>query len=650
MYNPIAHRFLRQLLDKADWSQDADQQFILRLTAIFQHLFSLYERIYGSREDWQEELKNLVDQLHQKYEDRPGVLKKSDNDREANPDWFITENIAGMMLYVDRFNGDLNGVTAKLDYFESLHINLLHLMPIFKSPAKKNDGGYAVSDYRKVDPKFGSNKDLRSLAVKLRKRKMLLMLDLVINHTSDEHEWAQKAKKGDKAYQDYYYLFEDRTIPELFERSLPEVFPENAPGNFTWSEEMNKWVMTVFNQYQWDLNYTNPKVLTEMICILLDVANMGVDIFRLDAVAFLWKKMGTNSQNLPEAHILLKIMKAATQIVAPGTAFLAEAIVAPQEIMHYFGQSQTWSDECDLAYNATLMALMWDAICTRNARVLRNSIGHLPHKPVGTTWINYLRCHDDIGLGYDNSDIELAGYTPGMHRKFIVDFLTGNFEGSFARGLPFMSNPETGDARISGSMASLAGLEKALEEKDKEAIELSIRRILMMHGVVIAFGGIPMIYYGDELATLNDYSFINDPQKQDDNRWVHRPVIDWKRAERRKRKNTPEYRIFKALASMLRIRRELPVMKDVNNIHLPDTSNEHVFVFTRPSGGPGPLLVVANLTGEQQFVETSVLFQTGLDTQFTYDLLSGEAVRIEPKGIALSAYAILWLTDTKNDE
>ncbi len=645
MYNPVAQRLLKRILTENDWGGKTDQPFVLRLTMIFQHLHALYQSVYGDRAGWEDELKDLVKMLHTRFENRPAALRKIDSHREENHEWFISEKIAGMMLYTDRFNGTLKGVEEKLPYFESLGINLLHLMPLFKSPPGKNDGGYAVSDYRQVDKKFGTTAQLKSLASKLHKHKMFLMLDLVINHTSDEHEWAQAAKKGDQDYQAYYHTFGERTIPDLFERSLPEVFPENAPGNFTWSEEMGKWVMTVFNTYQWDLNYANPRVLNEMIAILLDVANMGVDIFRLDAVAFLWKKMGTNSQNLEEAHILLRIMKCAARIVAPGVAFLAEAIVAPHEILRYFGESKTWSNECDIAYNATLMALMWDAVSTKNSRVLRNALSHLPHKPEGTTWINYLRCHDDIGLGYDNADIHQAGYSPSMHRRFMVDFLTGQFEGSFARGLPFMTNPQTGDARISGSLASLAGLEEALAENDEEKKQLALSRILMMHGVMIAWGGIPMIYYGDELATLNDYSFADDPSRQDDNRWVHRPVIDWDRAERRHKKGTAEYHVFTGISNMLAVRSRCAVMGDHNNVLLPDTNNDHVFVFARMASGKAPVLIAANLTGEDQYLEASILYRVGLDSQGLTEILTGNNLSLDALGIHLKPYQVCWLTD-----
>ena len=401
--------------------------------------------------------------------------------------------------------------------------------------------------------------------------------------------------------------------------------------------------MTVFNSYQWDLNYTNPEVFREMLDILLLQANWGVDIFRLDAVAFMWKQTGTTSQNLPMAHALLKLFKVCTQIVAPGVVFLAEAIVTPREIIKYFGESELWSDECDITYNASLMALMWDAIATRSNKVLYEAKKDMPQKPAGTTWINYLRCHDDIGLGYDNKHIELAGFTPGPHREFIVNFFTGKFEGSFARGLPFMVNPKTNDARISGSLASLAGLELAREQADQDGIDFAVQRILMMHGVILAWGGIPMLYSGDELATLNDYSFLDDPKRMDYNRWIHRPLMDWERAEKRSESQSDEGRVFRGLKHMIKVRNKLALLADHGNISLVDTGNEHVLAFQRYSENDDKLLVMANLTENVQHVHAGILHYLRMDLHDLIDQLGGHPPKLDTEGFVMQPYAILWL-------
>lgn len=638
MYNPKAQQSLLRCLKVLPDS--TDEVFRLRLISQFHDLFFLFETLYGQRDDAGIQLELLVKMLARQSKKRSAGLKKRDLERESKPDWFRSEKMAGMMLYVDRFHEDLDGVRRKISYFKELGINLIHLMPLFKSPDNHSDGGYAVSDYRKINSSLGSEKDLENLVEELHREDMMIMLDLVINHTSDEHEWARKARRRIKDYQDYYYTFPDRTVPDLFDRCLPEIFPENAPGNFTWVEEMRRYVMTVFHEYQWDLNYTNPRVFYEMLDILLHHANKGIDLFRLDAVVFLWKRLQTTSQNLPEAHLLIKLFKVCAKIVAPGVLFLAEAIVSPREIITYFGRSEVWSDECDIAYNASLMALMWDSLSTRDTRVLYNALSDLPVRPEGTTWINYLRCHDDIGLGYDNRHIEWAGYTPHLHRSFQVEFYTGVYPDSFARGLPFMVNPKTGDARLSGTLASLAGLEKALRSGEPVAIETSVNRILMLHALMIAYDGIPMLYYGDELGTTNDYSFMEDPLKREDNRWVHRPVFDWKKAQLRKKKGTIEYQIFNGIKHLLEVRASHSAFADEKQLVLQRTGNDHLLFFTRNR----MLIVAGNFSEEKQICPVTMLHQNGLMPANCRDLLTGMPPEVSPEGLVLRPYQVMWLT------
>ncbi|GAB5525226.1 MAG: alpha-amylase family glycosyl hydrolase [Roseivirga sp.] len=649
MYNPTAHLFLRRCLAGILAGADAKKTTLFenRLYALFNDIFERFEKLYGSNEDFEAHLEALIGTMLRNYAARPIALKKSDAQREASPGWFRSEQTTGMMLYADRFNKDLNGLIDKIDYLEELGINLVHLMPVLESPKEKNDGGYAVSNYRKIDARFGTNKDFKKVAKTLHDKDMLLMIDIVVNHTSDEHEWALKAQSGDKAYQDYYYTFPDRTIPELFERGLPEVFPETAPGNFTFDEAMQKWVMTVFNNYQWDLNYTNPRVFIEMLDVVLFLANMGVDIFRMDAVAFVWKKMGTASQNLPEAHTIHQLFKLCTQVVAPGVAFLAEAIVAPEEIVKYFGESKVWSNEHDIAYNATLMALLWNSVATHSTKVMQLGLRDLPQKPEGTTWINYIRCHDDIGLGFEDRHISEAGFDPYMHRRFLTRFLTGKFEGTFAKGLPFMYNPKNGDARISGSLASLAGLEEALESGNRLAVTRAVGRINMLHSVVLSYGGIPMVYYGDELATLNDYGFADDPAHSDDNRWVHRPVINWDEAAKRTKKGQPIQAVFAALQRMIAVRRESPELADSNNLELADLDNEHIFAYLREKDDL-LTLCVHNFKDTDQFIDAHAVFpKLRLQHDRLFDKVSGKEIQQEAGRLILKPYQYYWLTNTQ---
>jgi amylosucrase len=469
----------------------------------------------------------------------------------------------------------------------------------------------------------------------------------VLNHTSDEHEWAQKAISGDRRYQDYYFMFDNREIPDMFEQNMPEIFHESDPGNFTWNEETQKWVMTVFHNYQWDLNYSNPEVFIEMLDIILFWANQGVDVLRLDAVAFLWKKIGSACQNERNAHLILQLMKDCCQVTAPGVLFIAEAIVAPVEIIKYFGEDAIIAKECEIAYNATLMALLWDGIATKNTKLLYQGIKNLPTKLERATWLNYVRCHDDIGFGFDDNDVRAAGYEPFSHRKFLVDYFSGQFKSSPARGMVFMLNDETGDARICGSLASLAGLESALESDDQALISVAIDKILLLHSLILSFGGIPLLYSGDALGVTNDYSYHDNPSKSDDNRWINRPTINWERAELRKKQGTVEYTLFNALKKMIAIRKETSAFADFNNRELLDISNEHLICFVRfnPLRPAERVMVIANFDAKPQYLDLEALNDKGINFHNHFvDLYSGRSPAQHDRQIILQPYQFYWLT------
>ncbi len=477
---------------------------------------------------------------------------------------------------------------------------------------------------------------------------MLLVLDVVVNHTSDEHAWAQQARQGDRKYQDYYYVFADRELPDIYESTMQEAFPVTAPGNFTWDAEMGKWVMTVFNRYQWDLNYHNPAVLIEMIDVILYWANQGADILRLDAVAFLWKKMGSICQNEREAHLLLQLMKDCCQVTAPGVLFIAEAIVAPSEISKYFGEDAINAKECEIAYNATLMALLWDAVATKNAALLNQGILHLPAKLERATWLNYARCHDDLGLGFDDADIRSAGYDPGPHRRFILDYYTGRFPESPARGLPFGENAKTGDARISGSLASLVGLETALENRDAAAIDAAIRTILLLHGVILSFGGLPLLYYGDEIGTLNSLEYLADPSKAADSRWMHRSRLDWNKAKRRRHSGSIEQRLFNSLKRMIALRKETSAFADFDNRQLLALDNPNLLAFSRcdPLNKRKRVLVIGNFNPAPQELPLDALTPHGFFLAGgMHELCSGDCVEAADETLTIPALTCWWLTE-----
>ena len=571
-----------------------------RLEDQFERLFGLLHHLYGGRYDFFYHLEQILETACRLALQRPGDLKALDLAREVDSSWFQSQKMLGGVCYVDLFAGNLAGLRAKLPYFKELGLTYLHLMPLFKAPEGENDGGYAVSSYREVNPKLGTMAELSDLARELRGQGISLTVDFVFNHTSAEHEWARRAQAGDEEYADFYYIFPDRVIPDAYERTLREIFPDARPGSFTYRPDMGKWVWTTFYSFQWDLNYANPAVFRGMLEEMLSLANAGVEVLRLDAVAFIWKQMGTSCENLPEAHMIIQAYNALARIAAPALLFKSEAIVHPDEVARYISP-----DECQLSYNPLLMALLWESLATREVRLLEASMAERFRIPAGCAWINYVRVHDDIGWTFDDAVGDRLGINGYDHRRFLNSFYTGKFPGSFSRGLPFQENPRTGDARISGTCASLAGLEKALREEGPEEVELAIGRILLIHGVILSIGGIPLLYLGDEVGTLNDYQYREDPAKAADSRWVHRLFADWDRVGRRKDPGTVENRIYDSLQRLIALRKGTPALAG-GAMQVIDPGNRHVFGYVRQSG-EGRVLVLCNFAEQEQRVAANVV-------------------------------------------
>lgn len=651
MYNPQVHQLINKVLQqkKIDIAGN-DNLFYTRFVANAAAIHSLYSELYEHHPRQEEIFKQLIDTITSNYKKRPAALKQKDEEKENGGNWFLSNAITGMSLYVDRFCGSLSSLQKKLGYFKKLGINLLHLMPVMESPAGESDGGYAVSDFRKVDNRFGTLADLQKVQSGMSKNNMFLMMDIVLNHTSHHHAWALKAKQGNKQYQDYFYMYDDRIIPDAFDKALPEIFPESSPGNFTWSAECNKWVMTIFHKYQWDLNYANPVVFIEMLDTIFFYANLGIDILRIDAPAFIWKRPGTSCQNLPQAHTILRLIKQCVQVATPGMAILGEAIVAPKEIMKYFGTGLFSARECDFAYNATQMALQWDALATGDTRVMLAAQHEILQKPYGTTWITYTRCHDDIGLGYDDYMIQNAGFNPYDHRKFLKEYYSGVHPGSPARGALFSVNPKTQDARISGSLASLCGLEKAIAENEPVGIDISVKKILLMQAQSFFIGGIPMLFYGDEAGYTNDYSYLEEPGKSYDNRWMHRPVIDWVKNENIAIAGTIEQRIFSGIQQLISIRNKLSVVGDYKNITWLSPYNIHVAGFLRTLDEQ-KLYCVFNFSDQSAFLTWAAFKQHGPSPDQLYDHWNNKFERVgyDHEYLIMPAYSFYILEVIPNE-
>ena len=613
-----------------DW-----RAFETRLRSEWERLFELLLGLYGTHYDFFYHLEELLAMAARSWFARPVWLKQLDVRREADPTWFQSQQMVGAVCYVDLFAGNLRRLRDRLPSFKEPGLTYLHLMPLFDSPDGKSDGGYAVSSYRRVKSSIGTTGDLAALAREFQEHGISLVLDFVFNHTSDEHEWARRAQSGDPEYEQFYFLFPDRAMPDAYERTLREIFPTVRRGSFTWREDMQRWVWTTFNSFQWDLNYANPAVFRAMAGEMLFIANIGVEILRLDAVAFIWKRLGTSCENQPEAHQIIQAFHSLTRIAAPATLFKSEAIVHPDDVLSYISPR-----ECQISYNPLLMALLWEALATAEVKLLDQSLSHRFQLPRGTAWVNYLRSHDDIGWTFDDNDARWEWINPVGHRRFLNEFYTGRFPGSFARGLPFQENPANGDARISGTLASLAGLEQAIQSNDEQQIDLAVRRILLLHSIILSIGGIPLIYLGDEFGTLNDYSFAQDPHKADDNRWVHRPKTN--RAWQEKQRHDPHSahgHIFAELTRLITLRKRQPAIYD-SDTEFVETGNGHLFSYIRQGGGQR-LFIVANFSAHPQQMDAMRLRIHGAGERFT-DLVTDNTFMAE-QSLWLEPYQYMWL-------
>ena len=619
-----------------------DEIFTLRLTRSAPDLWPMLDALYGGHADFDGFKQRLLQAMRAGWAARPVDLKRLDLQRDLEPDWFQRPNMAGYVFYIDRFAGSLLAVLDKLDYLADLGITYVHFMPCLQPRLGDSDGGYSVMDYRAINPALGTMAEFERVAAALRARGISVCIDLVLNHTAKEHAWAVAAAKGDAAYQDYYLMFDDPAIPREYEKSLVEVFPDNAPGNFTEYPHFGKWVWTTFNEHQWDLNWANPQVFVEITEIMLYLANRGVDVLRLDAVAFMWKRLGTRCQSEPEVHMLLQALRACTRIACPAVIHLEEAIVAPAEMLPYLGRGRHDGREGNLAYHNSLMVQFWGALATRDTRLMSHVLQtHFPEQLTNATYATYIRCHDDIGWAItdeDARDLNLSGHA---HRTFLSDFYEGTFPGSFARGALFQVNAATGDKRISGSLAALAGLEKAQAEGDFAGAELAIQRILLGHALISSFGGIPLIYMGDELAMLNDYGYRDQPDHRHDSRWIHRPQMDWHAAKFRHSDDSAGGQVFRGIKEILHRRALTPALHAAHPVRIVQTGQSGLFGFTRACP-TGTLLGVFNMTENWLTLPEAAARSHGITRM--YDALSDAPVTAHHGLIALPPYARVWLT------
>ncbi len=593
-------------------------------------LRSLYEQLYPGQK---EGFAYLIQRMYQNYVERPVPLRKIDRKREKDPGWYKGNDILGMMMYTDAFAGTLQGVKEKLDYVKSCGVNYLHMMPLLESPKGRDDGGYAVADFRKVKPELGTIEDLKELTSLCHEQGISCCLDFVMNHTSEDHAWAKAARAGDPQARSRYFFYDNWDIPNRYEETTPQVFPTTAPGNFTWLPDCNQVVMTTFYPYQWDLNYANCMVFNDMVDNMLFLTNCGIDVIRLDAVPYIWKELGTKSRNLPQVHTLVRMMRLVSEIVCPGVLLLGEVVMEPAKVLPYFGSVD--KPECHMLYNVTTMASTWNTIATKDVGLLRRQMDQVCALPKEYVFLNYLRCHDDIGWGLDYDWLKQFGIEEVPHKKYLNDVLTGRGYDSDARGELYNDDPRLGDARLCGTTASLCGLETALYENNPDKVKQAVACDLMLHAYLLIQSGIPVLYSGDEVGQLNDYSYKEDPDKCADSRYLHRGKFQWEKLKETDKNYRVSMEIFHTIRKMEQIREQHPVFNGKADVWTFDTGYSHVLGIGRYLDGE-EIRAYFNFS-EYELDEVWMPMDEG--RKYT-DLLSG--MTMEAAGNHLSGYGCRW--------
>ncbi len=613
-----------------------DRFFDLRWQRSALDLLEPFRLLYGDRPEVEVQLKKM---LRGHWDARSDDLKDLDLQRDIAPDWFLSEKMVGYVFYVDRFSGTLKGVLDHVGYLESLGTTYVHFMPCLRPRLGDSDGGYSVMDYRAIDPKIGTMDDFVDVSRALRARGMDVCIDLVLNHTAKEHEWAVRAKKGEKKYQDYFWMFDSDVEPKQYGETLVEIFPDTAPGSFTYYPDIQKWVWTTFNEHQWDLNWSNPEVFLEIVDIMLHLANKGATCLRLDAVAFMWKRLGSNCQNQPEVHDILQALRAATRVAAPALIHKAEAIVAPKDLVPYLGQGRHAGREANLAYHNNLMVQYWSSLATRQTALTNHVLSaHFPESFKNASFATYIRCHDDIGWAITEEDaVAVPGISGPGHRKFLSDFYSGVHPGSFARGGIFQENAETGDRRNSGSFASLAGLEAAKEAGNRELIEMALHRMLMGYALMCSFGGMPLLYMGDEIGLLNDYGFEDVAEHAHDNRWMHRPRMNWTVANA---PEWPERALLDGVKVIIARRKALPEFNASVPTRILQTGVASILAYLKQAERR-PVVCVVNFSESWRRVPAQQFRDLGVSRFF--DELAEEQIVLQNDYIPVAPYGRLWV-------
>lgn len=532
---------------------------------------------------------------------------------ELESDWY--KDAIVYALYVNLFNEDFIGLTEKLDYIQNLGVNCLWLLPILDSPMR--DAGFDIKKYDRIRPELlgltnESNKEEQeavfgSFLEEAHSRGIRVIFDIAINHSSDQHPWFLEAQKSkDNPYRDYYIWSKDT----LLYKDARLLFKGIEDSN--WESNGDEWnYFHRFFSFQPDLNYKNPDVLLAMSRNLLYWQEMGVDGFRADAIPYLWKEEGTNCENLPKTHIIVKFFRAILDYVKPDTLLLAEACQKPNEVVKYMGDG----DECHAAYHFPLMPMMFKAIAMENGSPIKQTLSPdvTPEIPENSQWLSFLRVHDELSL-------ELV-YVTEEDRKFIHDNYCHQPEWDFRVG-------EGISARLS------------------ELMQRDERKIALAYSLMLTLTGTPVVYYGDEFGKWNDEKYYAEQIKltgKDDTRFLVRGRIDWEKLqENLNDEENFHSKVFELISNMLNTRKDEKVFgrgeTDFIRIETVEgKQTEKVLAYTRKYKEE-ELLLINNLSSQPTNIKNPFP-----DKDLMLLFPQGFSVDDNNSSLHLEAYGFVWL-------
>lgn len=573
---------------KGDW----ESLYVQRYNRHIDELKWLYMELYSN----ESMLSELCYQIHNFFIERDEGLKNRDVTRENNPDWYRKSKMTGMALYIDHFADTIKGVEQSIEHLQKCNINYVHFMPFFETTRYRTDDQYAITDFRKTMEKIGKIEDLCHLTKLCHEKSINVSVDFIMNRTSNEHEWAKKAMHGDVEY-------------------------------------MNRYVTKTDHSYEWDLNYKNPRVLNEMMYNYMFIANLGTDLIQINEIEDIWKGESQNCSKVSQIHTIARIMRIISEIVCPGVLLLGNVKNDMKNAITYFGEDE--KPEFHMVYQKTFMNEVWNSVATRNVKLLQTKLDVINKYPKEYVFVNYLRNHEKLNWNLDYDFLyKNQKINQKMHREYLNEYFLGRTGYSNSRGEVENNSDNSEKICFCGTTASMCGLEKAIDENNKKEINQAIKLEIMLYAYLFIQSGIPVIYSGDEIGQMNDYSYKENRDKMRDIQNVCRGKFDWSKAVKVVDEYSIEGKIMRGLNKIQVVKNRENTFCQIADVRVVDTKNNSVICIAREFAGE-------KILGIFNFSEHEKIVNIDEEEGIYEDLLSGKKMKV--KCLQMQGYDFYYL-------